>query len=330
MARKLFIVTGANKGIGFEVVKKLCQQFKSEDAVIILTSRCPERGKQAIEKLAAEGLTASMEQLDVTDEKSIQNFCETVKKSYGEIDSLVNNAGFAFAHGAKEPLATQATVTCGINYFGTRNLCKAIFPQLKKGARVVNRNESDEQAEADAQDSDTPGRAFAALTSDPLCVLLLADLNIKIQAEREKYSIFNSLAVNEQCHQSTNSVTSISIHPLISSRRKKCITSIREEAALIAMTAAWARMYNRNPAEEVIITSCCPGHCKTDMGGWDRAPLSAADGAALITPLALGATKEQHGKFVCGEGTLDLSEEVDGQGDGCGYVRMPEIHEMKS
>ncbi|KAL8455089.1 hypothetical protein Emag_001114 [Eimeria magna] len=55
------------------------------------------------------------------------------------------------------------------------------------------------------------------------------------------------------------------------------------------------------------------------MGGWEHPPLSAGDGADLIVPLALGASKEQHGKFVTHEGTFDLSEDVQGTGDGCGY-----------
>lgn len=45
MARRVFIVTGANKGIGFEVVKKLRQELKKEDAVIVMTSRCPDKGQ---------------------------------------------------------------------------------------------------------------------------------------------------------------------------------------------------------------------------------------------------------------------------------------------
>lgn len=128
MAPKVFVVTGANKGIGFETVRKLCQELKGQDAVVILTSRCLEKGKEAIEKLKEEGLTASLEQLDIEDDESVKRFAETLKQKYGEVACLVNNAGFAFKNSATEPVGTQARVTCRINYYGTRDVRQSSKP----------------------------------------------------------------------------------------------------------------------------------------------------------------------------------------------------------
>ncbi|KAL8274162.1 hypothetical protein Esti_002004 [Eimeria stiedai] len=298
MARKLFIVTGANKGIGFEVVKKLCKELKNDDAVVLMTSRCLERGKEALSKLEAEGFKPSLEQLDLTDNNSIKRFADTVKDKYGEIDSLVNNAGFAFPHNASESLATQAKETCAINYFGTRSLCKELCPLLKKGARVVNVASVSGQKALEEMSETNRQRLMSKNAT-------LQDIDTVVEA------------FVQACEEGKTEGWPKTTYGL-------------SKAALIAVTAAWARMYKRNPEKEVIVTSCCPGWCKTDMGGWEQPPLSASDGADVIVPLALRASKEQHGKFVTQEGTFDLSEDVDGTGDGCGYVRMPEIHEMKS
>ncbi|CDJ33004.1 uncharacterized protein EMH_0014450 [Eimeria mitis] len=85
------------------------------------------------------------------------------------------------------------------------------------------------------------------------------------------------------------------------------------KAAVIALTALLARKADKCPevskGEGMIITSCCPGWCKTDMAGWEAPPLTAADGGNLVGSLALGATKEHHGKFVNEGNILDLRED---------------------
>ncbi|KAK7065897.1 NADH-cytochrome b5 reductase [Halocaridina rubra] len=86
-------VTGANKGIGFGIVQELCSKF---DGVVYLTARDEDRGLAAVDELKKMGLSARFHQLDIDCKESILKFSEYLKKTYGGLDVLVNNAGMAF------------------------------------------------------------------------------------------------------------------------------------------------------------------------------------------------------------------------------------------
>ncbi|KAK7295036.1 hypothetical protein RJT34_17939 [Clitoria ternatea] len=85
------VVTGANKGIGFGICKKLA----SRGIVVILTARNEERGMEAVETLKEFGLSELVvfHQLDVDDPASIASFADFIKTQFGKLDILVNNAG---------------------------------------------------------------------------------------------------------------------------------------------------------------------------------------------------------------------------------------------
>src|SRR5918998_1195301 len=81
------LVSGANRGIGREVVRQLAER----GITTILGSRDEEKGRAA-----AEGINGDIHvrRLDVTDEKGIQNLARSVEEEFGWLDVLVNNAGF--------------------------------------------------------------------------------------------------------------------------------------------------------------------------------------------------------------------------------------------
>ena len=135
MVTKVAVVTGANKGIGFAIVRGLCKRY---DGAVYLTSRDIGRGKQAVADLEKEGLSPKYHQLDVTDQKSLETFRDYIKKKYEGIDILVNNAGIAFGRNSTEPAAIQAEQTILGNYSALVTTCDILFPILKNGARVVN------------------------------------------------------------------------------------------------------------------------------------------------------------------------------------------------
>jgi carbonyl reductase 1 len=132
---KVAVVTGSNKGIGFATVRGLCKQFQGH---VYLTARNEDLGKAAVAELEKEGLHPKFYQLDIEDTKSIDRLAQYLKQTYGGIDVLVNNAGIAFKAAATEPFSEQAEVTLRVNYWGTLNVCKALFPLLRSHSRVVN------------------------------------------------------------------------------------------------------------------------------------------------------------------------------------------------
>ncbi|KAK7349537.1 hypothetical protein VNO77_06981 [Canavalia gladiata] len=155
--KRYAVVTGANKGIGFEVCKKLA----SNGITVVLTARDEKRGLEAIDKLKHLGLSNQVvfHQLDVTDPNSIASFANFIKTQIGKLDILVNNAGIiggnvdVDAMEASMPTGetgdwtkfitpTYESAAAGIktNYYGVKDMCEALIPLLKlsDSPRIVN------------------------------------------------------------------------------------------------------------------------------------------------------------------------------------------------
>ena len=88
------IVTGSNKGIGFGIVENLAQK---QGWNIIMACRNMELANKSRDQLKARFPNANLqtEQLDVTDDKSVDDFIKMVGEKYEKIDVLINNAGVA-------------------------------------------------------------------------------------------------------------------------------------------------------------------------------------------------------------------------------------------
>jgi NAD(P)-dependent dehydrogenase (short-subunit alcohol dehydrogenase family) len=135
---KIALVTGANRGIGFEV----CRQLAGLGIHVILTGRDEVKGQAAQEKLSAEGLEVAYLQLDVTDEESIQRLAASVKKEYGCLHILVNNAGI-YNDNRHSLLTVEMDVmrrAMETNAYGPLMLCQSFVPLMKKAGygRIVN------------------------------------------------------------------------------------------------------------------------------------------------------------------------------------------------
>ena len=86
--KRIALVTGANRGIGYEV----CRQLADAGMQVILTSRDVGKGEAAAKAIQDEGKDVRFHQLDVTDENSVAAALQFVKAEYGRLDVLVNNA----------------------------------------------------------------------------------------------------------------------------------------------------------------------------------------------------------------------------------------------
>jgi NAD(P)-dependent dehydrogenase (short-subunit alcohol dehydrogenase family) len=88
MERKVILVTGANKGIGFEIVRQLAKLGHE----VLLASRDEGKGKDALLSLQKENLSVLTVPLDITDESSIKKAVLYVQQQFGKLDVLINNA----------------------------------------------------------------------------------------------------------------------------------------------------------------------------------------------------------------------------------------------
>nr|XP_012373439.1 uncharacterized protein LOC101421659 [Dasypus novemcinctus] len=117
---RVALVTGANKGIGFAITRELCRRFSGD---VVLTARDAARGRAAVQQLQAEGLSPRFHQLDIDDPQSIRVLRDFLRREYGGLDVLVNNAGIAFKAVDPTPFHIQAEVTMKTNFFGTQAVC---------------------------------------------------------------------------------------------------------------------------------------------------------------------------------------------------------------
>jgi NAD(P)-dependent dehydrogenase (short-subunit alcohol dehydrogenase family) len=131
------LVTGANKGIGFETARQLAQQ----GFTVWLGCRDQSRGEAAAKELAADG-DVRFVRLDVTDIASIQAAREHIADETG-LDVLVNNAGIAVAEGDSRPSSVKLDAlqqTFDVNVFGALRVIQAFLPLVKRSpaGRIVN------------------------------------------------------------------------------------------------------------------------------------------------------------------------------------------------
>jgi NAD(P)-dependent dehydrogenase (short-subunit alcohol dehydrogenase family) len=132
------VVTGANRGIGFEI----CRQLASRGAQVVLTARNTKAAEAAAKQLAAQNLTVQFRTLDVTSTRSILALGEFLKRTYGRLDVLINNAGI-IAKGDAPGLSVDleaVRVTLETNALGPLHLSQTLVPLLRrsKSARIVN------------------------------------------------------------------------------------------------------------------------------------------------------------------------------------------------
>ena len=136
-SNKIALVTGANKGIGFEIATKLGR----EGIKIYVGARSAERGEAAVQKLRDEGITASFIAVDLHNYDSIYQAAELIKQAEGRLDILVNNAGIIDAKDGAPSTTDIETVkrTFDTNFYGTLVVTQAMLPLLKAApaARVV-------------------------------------------------------------------------------------------------------------------------------------------------------------------------------------------------
>lgn len=142
MSDKIALVTGANKGLGFETARQLAK----EGITVLAASRNAERGTAAVKQLKEEGLPVEFLQLDVNNPADIENAFDYISNNYGKLDILVNNAGIQVESedwGINNTLSVtdeDLRATFDTNFFNVVKLTNKLLPLLRKSeaGRIVN------------------------------------------------------------------------------------------------------------------------------------------------------------------------------------------------
>ncbi|CAN1348903.1 (+)-neomenthol dehydrogenase [Linum perenne] len=282
--KRYAIVTGGNKGIGFEICKQLASSDKG--IVVILTARDVNRGIEAVQKIRHSRLLLSSDdilfhQLDVSDAASICCLADFVKSQFGKLDILVNNAGVigvkvdydalqASGYGKDDDVQVQvnweeiidennveAAEDClEINYNGVRRMVETFMPllQLSDSPTIVNLSSSTAQ--------------------------LKVSQNLENEWAKGKLREGTEKEVDEVLSELVKDIKQGS---LIESKGWPIHMAayIVSKAAVNAYTRITARKYPK-----VWINSVCPGYVKTELN-FNMGILTTQDGAASPVRLAL-------------------------------------------
>uniref|UniRef100_A0A8C6DZ36 Carbonyl reductase (NADPH) n=1 Tax=Moschus moschiferus TaxID=68415 RepID=A0A8C6DZ36_MOSMO len=265
---RVALVTGANKGIGFAIARDLCREFPGD---VLLTARDEARGRAAVQQLQAEGLSPRFHQLDIDDLQSIRALRDFLRKEYGGLNVLVNNAGIAFKTDDPTPFDIQAEMTVKTNFFATRNVCNELLPIVKPHGRVVNVSSSQgsQALENCSEDLQEKFRCETLTEED------LVDLMKKFVEDTK-----NEVHEREGWPSSAYGVSKLGVTVL---------------SRILAR-----RLEEKRKADRILLNACCPGWVKTDLGG-AHASRKVEEGAETPVYLALlppDAT-EPHGQLVC-------------------------------
>jgi len=140
--QKVALVTGANKGIGFEIAR----QLGGRGFTVALAARDATKAEDAASRLRGEGLDAHGVVLDVTVPSTAEAAARRLEEQFGRLDALVNNAGVGpeFASGTNPSQLEMKTLreTYETNFFGAFAVIKAFLPLLRKSApsRIINQS----------------------------------------------------------------------------------------------------------------------------------------------------------------------------------------------
>jgi NAD(P)-dependent dehydrogenase (short-subunit alcohol dehydrogenase family) len=135
---RVALITGANKGIGFEISRQLARQ----GITVVIGARNETRGAEAATRLRGEGLDARHVRLDVTDASTIEPLPRFFEERFSRLDILVNNAGVLLDEGT--PLSkldiNVLRQTFEANFFGVFAVSKALLPLIRRSeaGRIVN------------------------------------------------------------------------------------------------------------------------------------------------------------------------------------------------
>jgi NAD(P)-dependent dehydrogenase (short-subunit alcohol dehydrogenase family) len=136
--KKIALVTGANRGIGFET----CRQLSQLNLTVLLTARDTTKGEVSTKQLTDKGLDVIYYQLDVSNKNNIKSIFDKIEQQFGCLDILINNAAILYDtdQSAINANLQQVSKALETNLYGPWLMCQAFIPLMVKNGygRIVN------------------------------------------------------------------------------------------------------------------------------------------------------------------------------------------------
>ncbi len=132
---KVVVITGASSGIGMEAALS----FAGRGAHLVLVARNEKRLQETKKECedAGSGKIITLK-CDVSDYAQVKKACAKIKKGFGSVDVLVNNAGYGLYGQFREAKIEDYENLMQTNYFGTVYFTKELLPLMDRGSHIVN------------------------------------------------------------------------------------------------------------------------------------------------------------------------------------------------
>lgn len=135
LTTKVALVTGASRGIGAAIAKRLASDGAS---VAITYSKGAEDAARVVDEIEAAGGKAVAFQADATDAAAVRSAVESVVSTFGRLDILVNNAGTAIPKPFEETTLEEIDQVVGLNVRGLFIATQAALKHLPEGGRIIS------------------------------------------------------------------------------------------------------------------------------------------------------------------------------------------------
>ena len=278
---RVIVITGANRGIGFEAAKRLLKN--PSKPIVVITSRNESLGQAAVRELLNQYPSSKdyifYHVLDITNKETYTPFTDWIKATFGKIDVLVNNAGilpendlFDLSYKATLEAATSVIKT---NYLSTRAFTEHAYPLLASDGKIINV-------------SSTRGTYG---WQGKLLYEKLTNPKFQPKEVEEVHDIFMNAVKNQDFAGGDITGSGYNV--------SKTLVNV------------WTYHILKDSLKgDQQAFTMCPGWCRTDMGG-EEAPRSAEEGSETIEyliDLPYKLNKEINGKFFRENKLVDYGE----------------------
>lgn len=271
--KKVIVVTGANRGIGYGIIETFCKL--NSDNLLVLTSRNKEKGNETLEKLKSQYPNSKhnlfMEELDILDKSSISDFVTRFRQKFRFANILYNNAGILNRNPPIDKTIREKDIqkTFSSNVWGLNDLTEEMIPYIRNGGHIINMSTE-----------------LAFMTFSKALRDRFLDENLTKEDLEKLYKEYHDAFVNNKLDETG-----------WQDNKKEYGCYPTSKVFLNSYTKILSKRLNKG-GNNIKVNAVSPGWCKTDMGG-SNAPRDYLKGAE--TPVWLASFSEEKNPELTGD-----------------------------